>query len=73
MRTGTVGLRPANTALRDANTVLNSQASVPVVSEFGPVIVRLLVCVSDQADALDLFVPVLGWHVNPNRGAMELF
>ncbi len=42
---------------------LISQTAVPVVTKLRPVVVRLAVGVTDQADALDLLISVLGGHM----------
>src|SRR5271154_4782604 len=50
----------------------HSKARVPVVTELGPVIVGLLIGISDEPDTFDLLVTVLGGRVQPQRSAMIL-
>ena len=47
-----------------ANQHCTSQARVPVIAEFRPVVVRLVIRIGDQADTLNLLVAVLGGHVH---------
>jgi hypothetical protein len=42
------------------HTSTRSKSRVPVVTQLGPVVIRLLICVGNKADTFDLLVAVLG-------------
>src|ERR1700689_4684253 len=50
----------------------SSKSRVPVVTELGPVIIGLLIGISDESDPFDLLVTVLGGCVEAQRGAVIL-
>src|SRR5579875_199831 len=49
-----------------------SQAPIPVISKLGPVVVRLVIGVRDQPDALNLFVTILCGRVETERSTVVL-
>ena len=50
----------------------SSESCVPVIPQLRPIVIGLLVGVGDQADSLNLLVPILDRHMQPQRCAVLL-